>query len=603
MLDTHGDVRGVRGETANSRNHGDAIADDDAIPGDDIVGDFAAIVSRYPRRPAIVHDGYALSYAGLGSFVQATARRLGPQPGVVGVLTSRTPATIVGLLAVLAAGGTYCPVDPHFPEGRRRAMLAAAGCRTLLATQPGFSSPPGIRLLDVAGLFPPEPAADRTSDPASDLTPEPAADLVADLPADFGVRVAATRTTTAAGFAEPAYILFTSGSSGTPKPVVTPRRAITVTVRSLWELFGLTSADRVLQFASLNWDTCLEEILPTLTTGAALVINGEAHTGSFPRFLRMIESERISVLDLPTAFWHELVNYLAEDPPIALPDCLRLVVIGGEAASPARVAEWCGLPGAGRVRLVNTYGCTETTLITHAVDLHGPLAPPPAVAWDTVGRVPIGRPLAHVREHIGADGELLVGGPALASGYRDLPEATAARFAPLHHPGGVPSGRGPGDSAGENAARDGHDGGHDGGERYFRTGDRVTRSPDGTLVHEGRLDNAMKVRGVRVDPGEVEAHIAGHPEVRAVAVAGVTVADHTTLAAYVVPGPHADVATLDTDVLSYLRNRVPGHLVPSRVTVVPALVYTASGKVDRARSHQRHAAAHHRVKEAPRNEC
>ncbi|MQA27777.1 MAG: AMP-binding protein, partial [Micromonosporaceae bacterium] len=364
---------------------------------------------------------------------------------------------------------------------------------------------------------------------------------------------------------EPAYILFTSGSTGEPKPVVTPRRAIATTVRSLRDLFGITPDDRVLQFASLNWDTCFEEILPTLTVGAALVFNDEAHSGSFPRFLRMIERERITVLNLPTAFWHELVHYQS-DTRAGLPDCVRAVVIGGEAVNPARLADWCDLDAA-RIRLINTYGCTETTLITHAVDLHGPQAPHFDTPWRETERAPIGWSLPHVLEHVTDEGELLIGGPALALGYRGLPEATRARFVDV--PGG----------------------------RHFRTGDRVRRSPDGMLVPAGRFDHEVKVRGIRVDPGEVEAHIAGHPGVSAVAVVGDLVAGRTALLAYVVPRPHADVSTLDADLLGYLRTRVPPHLVPSRITVVPTLVRTASGKADRTKTHQRHA-THGRGKES-----
>ncbi|MEW9552319.1 amino acid adenylation domain-containing protein [Nonomuraea sp. NPDC050783] len=477
--------------------------------------DFAGAVSRHPERPAIAYDGRTLTYTELHAWVRATARRLGPRPGAVGVLTSRSPATVAALLGTLAAGGTYVPVDPAYPEPRRRALLAASGCATVI-----------------------------TTDPAAPAEAAPAA-------GPDVVRVAGD---------EPAYILFTSGSTGAPKPVVVPRRAITTATRALRELFGLTPGDRVLQFASLSWDTCLEEILPTLTAGATLVFHEHAHSGSFHRMLRMIAAERITVLDLPSAFWHELVRHLV-DERATLPPCVRLVVIGGEAVSPARLADWRAL-ATGGIRLLNTYGCTETTLITHAVDLHGPAA----AAGAAGERVPIGRPLPHVRQRLGEDGELLVGGPSLALGYRGLPEATAERFVEL------------------------------GPERYFRTGDRVALAADGTLVHQGRLDHELKIRGIRVDPGEVEARISGHPRVGAVAVAGVTVADHTTLAAYIVPAPPAggdatpaSDAALASDVRDYLSGLVPRHLVPSRITVVPELVYTASGKVDRAGSHRRYA--------------
>jgi len=467
-----------------------------------LVDAFSRVVERSPDLPAIIHNGQTLSYSTVDAAMWTVADHLGPNPGVVGVLATHSPGTVVGMLGVWAAGGTYCPIDPAFPAQRRQAMLTAAGCRTVLDPT-GFAEPGGSR------------------------------------------RPVTVDAET------PVYILFTSGSTGDPKPVVTPRRAIEATIQSLRDLFDLSTDDRVLQFASLNWDTCFEEILPTLTTGACLVFHDESYARSFPRFLRMIEHEGITVVDLPTAFWHELVHYLVEDR-LPLPRRLRLVIIGGEAASPARLADWYALDTA-HVRLVNTYGCTETTLITHAIDLHGPLAgpPPPAGSPRPAGQVPIGWPLPHVVQRISEEGELVVGGPCLALGYRGMPEATASRFTDID------------------------------GMRFFRTGDRVAVLAGGALVHQGRLDNEVKIRGVRVNPAEVEVHIAGHPEVSAVAVLGTTVADHTALAAYVVPRPHADRSTLVADLRAYLRDRVPGHLNPSRISLVDELAHTATGKVDR----------------------
>jgi amino acid adenylation domain-containing protein len=448
-----------------------------------------------------VDNGRQLSYAQLAGRAAAVARRLGPRPGVVGVAATHCADTVAAMLGVWSAGGAYCPVDPAFPEPRRRTMLAAAGCRYTLDPRTGSLSPHANADNDPDGL---------------------------------------------------AYTLFTSGSTGEPRPVLTPDRAIGTVTAALRELFGLTPDDRVLQFAALNWDTCFEEILPTLTAGACLVFHPDAHTGSFHRFLRMVDRERITVLDLPTAFWHELVTHLV-DERAPLPGCVRLVVIGGEAASPARLADWRGL-ATGHARLLNTYGCTETTLITHAIDLHGP-----ATAADeaAAARVPIGWALPHVVEHISEAGELLIGGPSLAEAYRGQPEQTRQRFVTVN------------------------------GQRFFRTGDRVSRRPDGALVHEGRLDGEIKIRGIRVDPAEVEAHIAGHPAVSAVAVTGLRVADHTVLAAFVVARPHAATAGLAANILDYLRGRIPAHLIPTRIRVVTDLVYTASGKVDR-----------HRIKEA-----
>jgi nonribosomal peptide synthetase protein VioO len=454
--------------------------------GREVVEGFLSAAADRPGHTAIVENGRRLTYAGLRERAVEQARRLDPHPGVVGVPATHSAQTIIDLLAVWIAGGTYCPVDPAFPAKRRDAMLASTGARMLPEAGPRDG-----------------------------------------LPEDL------------------AYVLFTSGSSGTPKPVLTPHRAIAAAVGSLRDLFDLTPGDRVLQFASLNWDTCLEEILPALTTGASLVLDRDAHSGSFPRWLRMLSREQITVLDLPTAFWHELVTYLVEESA-PLPACVRLVIIGGEAASPARLADWRTLDTK-HARLLNTYGCTETTLITHAVDLHGPLA---STAPDGV---PIGRALPHVVEHIDADGELHIGGPGLALGYLGRPETTDERFVTI------------------------------GGARFFATGDRVRRAPDGTLFHEGRIDEVVKIRGVRVDPAEVEAHIGAHPAVSAVAVTGVQVADHTVLAAYVVPRPQTRTAGLDASIVDYLRSRVPAHLIPSRIRLVDHLARTASGKLDRHR--------------------
>ena len=497
-----------------------------------ILADFLATARANPDRTAIVANGQPLTYAGLAEWAQTIAERLGPAPGVVGVPAAHSPGTVAALFGVWASGGTYCPVDPAFPTHRQEAMMRAAGCQTQLDTA-GWPTPQtGRRATEDANGRPTAQAGrDATGD--GNEWPTPQADGSA---------------TEFAGAAEPvAYTLFTSGSTGEPKPVLTSHPAIATTVRSLRELFGISPSDRVLQFASLNWDTCFEEILPTLTAGACLVLHDDAYTGSFPRLLRLIERERISVLNLPTAFWHELVTYLG-DEGAALPARVRLVIIGGEAASPARLADWSALP-TGHARLLNTYGCTETTLITHAIDLHGPLA---GKQSDGASRVPIGRALPHVVEHVTGDGELLIGGPALADGYRGLPDATAERFVDV------------------------------GGRRFFRTGDRVSRAPGGTLVHRGRVDHEVKIRGIRVDPAEVEAHIAGHPGVRAVLVTGVSVADHTALAAYVVP--RCGGGGLAERIVEHLRGRVPAHLIPSRIHVVADLVYTGSGKVDRHRS-------------------
>ena len=307
--------------------------------------------------PAIVDNGREVSYAELRGLVATVARRLGDRPGVVGVSATHSLATIVGLYGVWAAGGTYCPVDPAFPAARRDAMLA--GCQWWL-------TPDGLMW----------------------LTPGPALDDIA-------------------------YILFTSGSTGEPKPVLTPRRAIDTTVAALGRLFGLTPADRVLQFASLNWDTCFEEILPTLSD--------RRDAGVRPRRpLRLVAAvpARGGTGAGHRARPADRVLARARAPPArgraALPDSVRLVVIGGEAANPARLAR-LARPGHG-ARPVAQHVRVHRDHADHArhraavAGRHGP---------DRLRRCRTSSSASARTANCSS------AGPALATGYRDLPEATA----------------------------------------------------------------------------------------------------------------------------------------------------------------------------------
>jgi amino acid adenylation domain-containing protein len=500
----------------------------------DVLADFTAAAATRDHRTAVEHNGVAISYRQLAEQIQMATRcfreRI-PATDVpadrMGALVAHTPAAVVHLFGILQAGGTYCPIDAALPVARQDALAAVLGLDRVFATAPDQHDLMTVPTETIDGY--PVTADGRWGPPNYHCT-------------------------------DPAYVLCTSGSTGTPKPVVVSRHALAVTVRALRDLFSLTPDDRVLQFASLGWDTCFEEILPALTSGATLVFDCEAHSGSLPRFVRMLERQQITVLDLPTAYWHELVLFLHEER-VTLPDSVRLVVIGGERVDPTRLRQWCDLK-VSHVRLLNTYGCTETTMITHAVTLAGPGAET-AVGACAAG-VPIGRRLPHVVEHITADGELLVSGPSLASEYLGLPAITADGFPVADH--------GTGES------------------RWFRTGDLVERGEDGLLYSRGRADEQVKVLGVRVHPAEVETQLNAHPAVAGAVVVGERRLGRTSLTAYVVPALDTSAAELK----GHLRERLPSQFVPSRIEFVKALAYTASGKVDRAAT--RRAAAEHESK-------
>ncbi|MGV9674152.1 AMP-binding protein [Nocardia sp. NPDC003482] len=480
----------------------------------DVHTDFTATARAHPARTAILHNGTPITYGQLAHRVRALAAGLAAAAGEsrrAAILVSRSPETLAHLLGALCAGVAYCPLDAALPPARIRQLVSALGVERVVAAAPGSRAPEGVETLAL-------------TDGETVCTPTHSEE-------------------------DPAYLLFTSGSTGHPKPVITPRRALTAAVRALRAEFALTPADRVLQFAALSWDTCFEEILPALTAGASVVVDDEAYAGSFPRLLRMLGERGVTVLDLPTALWHELVLHLDEERA-RLPESVRLIVIGGEAINPARLRRWRDL-GTDSVVLLNTYGCTETTLVTHAARLAGPGA-----EFGGGDDIPLGRPLAHVRDHIADSGELLVAGPALATGYLGAAEQTARAFVVADH--------------------------GDGARRWFHTGDLVARGDDGFVYPRGRTDDQLKVRGVRVNPVEVEAQLLAHPWVAAAAVVGDRGRGHLALTAYVVRRADAVGVAEPRALIRHLRDRLPGQFVPGRVCFVDALAYTASGKVDRA---------------------
>jgi acyl-CoA synthetase (AMP-forming)/AMP-acid ligase II/acyl carrier protein len=305
--------------------------------------------------------------------------------------------------------------------------------------------------------------------------------------------------------------------------------------------YGLAPGDHVVQFASPAFDTHVEEIFPALASGATLVLLPDG-PATLPDVRSGPDGHRVTVLDLPTAYWHRLVESMAEVP---WPPALRLVILGGSQADATAVARWRAERPA--VRLVNTYGPTETTVIATYADLD---------EADATARPPIGRPVAATTVRVvdpwgeplppGAAGELAIGGAGVARGYLGLPALTADRFQP--DPDGGP------------------------GARRYLTGDRVRLRADGMLEFLGRLDDQLKVRGVRIEPGDVEAVLREHPAAGQVVVA----ARGEELVAYFT-GP-ADAAALR----AHAADRLPRGLVPTRWTHLPELPLTSRGKPDRA---------------------
>ncbi|HEX3131787.1 MAG TPA: amino acid adenylation domain-containing protein [Thermoanaerobaculia bacterium] len=491
---------------------------------------FERQAARTPDAVAVAWSGGRVTYGELARAAGRLAGRLrslgaGPE-ALVALRAERSPEMIAAMLAVLGAGAAYLPLDPAWPAERLAFMMADSGAGILLTQECLVHDLPAveakIELLD--GLF---------------AESGPAEPPIAGGPADP---------------AHLAYVIYTSGSTGRPKGVLVGHSSLAHYVRSSAAAFGIGPDDRVLQFASVSFDTSAEEIYPCLTRGATLVLRDDAMVASHGAFASAIGGFGVTVLDLPTAYWHELVAEMGSQA-LVLPASVRLVILGGEQVQRDRLEIWTRRAPE-RIRLLNTYGPTEATIVTTRYELGG---------GGFAGDVPIGRPIEGARAYVaglgqellpeGLDGELLIGGPGLARGYLGRPGLTAERFVPDPHSG-------------------------EPGARLYRTGDLVRRLPGGDLQFRGRTDSQVKVRGYRIELGEIEAALRALPSVRdALAVAREERGGGRRLVAWIVPEEGS--APTVGELRSGLQERLPDFMVPSAFGFLEELPRTPGGKVDR----------------------
>ncbi|QUF04053.1 amino acid adenylation domain-containing protein [Actinosynnema pretiosum subsp. pretiosum] len=479
-----------------------------------LVRDAAA---RRPDAPAVVDGEVVTGYAELVRRADAVAARIraaGGGPGdVVGVCLPRSTDLVAALLGVLAAGRAFLPLSPEDPDDRITRQLDLGGARLVIAADADRFA--ADRFAGVTAVSPLVPAEGAGEAPLAPL-PEP-------LPGDA------------------AYVIFTSGSTGEPKGVVVEHRALADHVRWAVGEYGLTAGDRALQFCAVAFDVLVEEVLPTLASGAAVVLRDEESATSAQALVELCAARGVTVANLPTGYWERLVAAFDEDGT-ALPPSVRLVVIGGQQVDRSAVERWHRLPNP--VRLVNAYGPTEMTIGATAADLV------------PGGGVPIGGPTENTRAYLldrylapvpdGVVAELYLAGSGLARGYSRRPGLTGERFLPDPFAGG--------------------------GQRMYRTGDLAVRR-DGALHFIGRVDRQVKVRGHRIELDEVESALTAAPGVAEAAV----LLRGGRLVAHVAAPPEVDGAGLR----AHLAGRLPAFMVPSVVVVSRALPRTSTGKVDR----------------------
>jgi aspartate racemase len=502
---------------------------------------FARQVERAPAAVAVVSGTTSLTYADLAARARAFADRLvrlGVGPGdLVAVAMDRSPEVIVAFLAALGAGAAYLPLDPRDPPDRLAFMLADAGARLVVTDRAPLEA--------LAGAGVPVLALNGDGGEPAAALPPPARRL------PDGVL----------------YVMYTSGSTGRPKGVVVPHRGIARLV--FGQDFVRFGPDETwLQVTALTFDVSALEIWGALLHGGRLVL----YPGRVPT-ARGLE-EVIARHGVTTAWLTGSVFNAVVDEDATSLGPLRQLLVGGEALSVPHVARAAAaLPAT---RLVNGYGPTECSVLACC-------HPIPRPVDAAASSIPIGPPLANTEAYVldrygepvppGVPGELHLGGPGLALGYLGRPELTAERFIP--HPFRPDA-------------------------RLYRTGDLVRWRPGGTLDYLGRVDAQVKIRGVRIEPGEVEAALLRHPGIKEVAVVAREDGGDRRLVAYVVPRRGA--APEPEALRDLARRALPASMVPSAVVALDALPLTASGKLDRRALPAPEAAraARERLHEPPR---
>ncbi len=479
----------------------------------------AAQAAATPDAPAAISDEGRLTYAALEGRARALAQRLralgvGPEQRV-GVMARRTPELLVALLGVLKSGAAYVPLEATDPPARWRYLIEDAGLVALVVTHTDLVGDHLPAALPCVSLE--EGGSEAPGHSLPRVSPDGAA-----------------------------YVIYTSGSTGAPKGVVVSHRSVLNYLTWVNVALLPDPAERMPLVTRLTFDASLKQLWAPLLRGTPVWLLSEEVLADPARLMTALATQPATTFNGVPSLWQAMLDAVAQGRAEAPAAHLRRVLLGGEALSSdlvARTHRW--FPQAA---LWNLYGPTELTANATAALITDPEAL-------TIGRGIAGARAYVVDAHgelvpVGVPGELVVGGPGVAHGYLHRPGLTAARFVP--------------DPYGEEP-----------GARLYRTGDRVRWRVEGQLEFLGRLDDQVKVRGFRVEPGEVECALLRHPQVEQAAV----VAREGRLAAYVVPA--AGAAPSAATLRDFLARSLSAHLIPSAFVALSALPLTPTGKLDR----------------------
>lgn len=494
------------------------------------------------RHTALEIGGLTLNYRDLQAKIKQMSTELSlngiSEGSVVALLLNRSLDLYVVMLAIMKAGAAYLPLDPQWPAQRIEQILAQLPPNSTLISQREVRRLGGGwqgRQLDI-----------------DELNEGQTTQLISACGDSCG---------------QLAYVIFTSGSTGLPKGVEVKQIALANYIYHACLEYSIAPEDRVLQFHSPAFDASVEEIFIALTAGATLVGRSQEMLDSPRQFLKEVGQQQLSVLILPTAFWSQLVTEMMHEH-LEMPECVRLVVIGGERVSLSQVLLWRRLTSSS-VRLVNSYGPTETTVVATWHEL-GCSFPEHYRNLEPERDPPIGRPVPNVSTWVldpegrlcavGVPGELHIGGAGVARGYLGQPALSAEKFIPL--PFGLD----------EQNSRS---------ECVYRTGDQVAWNSDGTLQYIGRLDRQIKLRGFRIEPREIEYVLELHPGVdTAVVVVDAEDAACARLIAYWKALPGQKELPTESVLRLFLQRQLPSYMQPATFVRLSEFPLSSSGKVD-----------------------
>ena len=488
---------------------------------------------RWPQALALISDEETLSYGELNRRANQLARHLARRGACaeqrVGICLQRSPRMIVAMLAVLKSGAAYVPLDPSYPPERLNRMIQDSGLKLVIDEAESRNRLSGLNA-QLVGIDQDWPAiaANGDGDLACGTHPE-----------------------------NIAYVLYTSGSTGQPKGVIVPHCALMEYALAMIEVLALGVGDRFLEFAPLSFDASVVQIFPTILSGAALNIHRNVTELSNLELLRLCEEQRLTILDLPAAFWHQWLDDLDRQGE-SIREPLRFFLTGGESSFGDNLRTWARLaPPASR--FLSSYGPTETTVAATIFETDSDRVS--ALPFD---RLPLGSPLRHAGVFVldrnlrptpsQVTGAIYVGGRGVSRGYLNRPRLTAERFLP------DPFSPQP-------------------GMRLYSTGDLARVQSDGRLEFRGREDGQIKLRGFRVETSEIETALARHPDLKATVVTLSERPSGKDLVAYIVPkdGTIPDNSSLRR----FLADRLPDFMLPSFFVPLERLPVSRNGKIDR----------------------